>query len=370
MAPPFGMLSNFSGPNPLQSMVIAVLAASLFISTTFTLLKVYAQHRLFATFTWSDLCIILAWASHVAFSSLLLAALPLGAGHHQWDVPLTTYYHIEFVLYIDFIVYGPAVVFAKAAILMQLNNIFTGTYKGVIRRCMQILIYANVIFYLSVTVAVIFECSPRERAWNPTVPGHCVNQNALLTSTGPANLISDFLIFFLPAWAVWHLQMTVHKKLGTCATFAIGLFGCSCSAVRLSYNAQLDRSGDGTYIIMQNQMWANAEITIAIVIADIIILPRFFKTVMTNPNRGTNPNRVSRTAQRPRVSRFTESFEMDDLVQSPPRASASATATMHDIDAINRAEQGVDVTSSFGVKSEPKHVPVPMYSKIVKHPTF
>ena len=155
-----------------------------------------------------------------------------------------------------FIIYGPAVVFAKVAILLQLNKMFTGAYKGAIQWCMQILIYANIIFYVSVTIAVIFECEPRERAWNPTVPGHCVNQNALLTSTGPANLISDFLIFFLPAWAVWHLQVPVNKRLGTCAAFAIGLFGCSCSAVRLSYNAQLSKSHDGTYIIMQNQMWA------------------------------------------------------------------------------------------------------------------
>jgi hypothetical protein len=111
-------------------------------------------------------------------------------------------------------------------------------------------------FYISVTVAVIFECLPRAKAWDPTIPGHCVNQNVLLTSTGPANLISDFLIFFLPVWAIWHLQMPFNRKISASAAFAIGLFGCTCSAIRLTYNAELSRSGDATYIIMQNQLWA------------------------------------------------------------------------------------------------------------------
>jgi len=54
MAPPPGVISNYSGPNPLQTLVIAVMAITIFLSTTFTLLRVYAQHHLFSTFTWSD----------------------------------------------------------------------------------------------------------------------------------------------------------------------------------------------------------------------------------------------------------------------------------------------------------------------------
>jgi len=152
--------------------------------------------------------------------------------------------------------YGPAVTCAKVAILLQLDKIFAGAYKGLVRWGIQIVLYLNIMFYISVTVAVIFECVPRAKAWDPTVPGHCVNQNVLLTSTGPANLISDFLIFFLPVWAIWHLQMPFSRKFGASAAFTIGLFGCTCSAIRLTYNAELSRSGDGTYIIMQNQMWA------------------------------------------------------------------------------------------------------------------
>ena len=145
---------------------------------------------------------------------------------------------------------------AKIAILTQLKNIFTGTHKGKVLWGIQVILWANVAFYLGATIAVIFECEPRERAWNRTVPGHCLDQTALLTSTGPLNLVSDFFIFFLPAWAIWHLQMPVQKKFSVSAAFTIGFFGCSCSAVRIAYTARLSDSKDGTYNIMQNQMWA------------------------------------------------------------------------------------------------------------------
>jgi hypothetical protein len=46
----------------------------------------------------STLLIIYNQASHVTFASLLLAILPLGAGHHLWDIPLSdTYHRLEFV---------------------------------------------------------------------------------------------------------------------------------------------------------------------------------------------------------------------------------------------------------------------------------
>ena len=236
---------------------------------------------------------------------MLLVCLPYGAGYHQWDVRLASYYRIEFVgaaqvayqvpenmrwltsykfLYVSFVLYDLAIVGAKVSILLQLSAIFSGSKRGYFYWASMALIIINIVFYIALSFALIFQCKPLEKAWNPTVEGTCVNQDALLTSSGPFNIVSDFLIFVLPLWAIWKLQLPLRRRLEVSGAFAIALFGCICSAVRLVYSNRLQKSGDATWVIMQNQLWANAEITAGILIASIFVLPRLIRQWLGKDN--------------------------------------------------------------------------------------
>lgn len=170
-----------------------------------------------------------------------------------------------------------AIAGAKVSILLQLSAVFSGRNRGLFYWTSLFLILINVIFYVALSFALVFQCRPLEKAWNHSVDGICVNQDALLTSSGPFNIISDCLIFLLPIWAIWQLRLPVRRRLEVISAFAVGFFGCICSAVRLVYSNRLKGSGDATWVIFQNQLWANAEITAAVLIASIFVLPRLIR---------------------------------------------------------------------------------------------
>lgn len=193
--------------------------------------------------------------------------------------------YIQYLLYVSYILYDPAITFAKISILVQFKHIFAGTYRNRFWYAIAVLIAINVLFYIPETFAIMFSCTPREKIWDPSVEGFCLDMSGLLTASGPFNVVSDFLIFLLPIWAIFSLHISVKKRIEVSCAFSVGLFGCICSAVRIAYSAQLNRTGDSTFVIMQNQMWANAEITVGIIIANSIIVPRLVRSIRSDRGR-------------------------------------------------------------------------------------
>ena len=83
------------------------------------------------------------------------------------------------------------------------------------------------------------KCTPREKLWNPSVPGYCFSSRKLGLASGSINVISDFSILILPVPIIWRLQMSKKRKVGITAVFGIGLFACVTSILRLVYSVEL-----------------------------------------------------------------------------------------------------------------------------------
>lgn len=79
------------------------------------------------------------------------------------------------------------------------------------------------LFYVATTIVKIWECTPRERIWNRSIPGTCVNISSLLNTSGLFNTISDVLILLVPVKAVWNLKMDKARKIGVVLVFTVGL---------------------------------------------------------------------------------------------------------------------------------------------------
>jgi hypothetical protein len=69
----------------------------------------------------------------------------------------------------------------------------------------------------------IFQCHPREKIWNPLIPGSCVDVRASFIFTASVNLVSDIMLLVLPIYFVLQLQMSLNRKIGISAIFASGL---------------------------------------------------------------------------------------------------------------------------------------------------
>lgn len=78
------------------------------------------------------------------------------------------------------------------------------------------------LWFLGVFPAVIFQCTPIKKAWNPSRPGHCIELIPFLWANSIANTILDYTILLLPVLPVWRLQMSKEQKLLVLASFSLG----------------------------------------------------------------------------------------------------------------------------------------------------
>jgi hypothetical protein len=69
----------------------------------------------------------------------------------------------------------------------------------------------------------IFSCVPREKIWNPEVPGTCVNSDGAILSSSAVNVIVDGILLAVPVVKTIKLQMAIQTKLAVLSVFGTGL---------------------------------------------------------------------------------------------------------------------------------------------------
>jgi hypothetical protein len=88
----------------------------------------------------------------------------------------------------------------------------------------HVLIWLNVVFYVTCTFLLIFACKPESKQYDPTViDGHCLDTAAILISTAVLNTLSDALMLVLPQLVIWELNMPMKRKIGLSAAFIVAL---------------------------------------------------------------------------------------------------------------------------------------------------
>lgn len=80
----------------------------------------------------------------------------------------------------------------------------------------------TIMWFLAHFFSVIFQCTPVDKAWYPSKPGHCINVVAFLWGNSLANMILDYVILLLPVIPVWNLQMAPAQKTLVLFSFALG----------------------------------------------------------------------------------------------------------------------------------------------------
>ena len=77
-------------------------------------------------------------------------------------------------------------------------------------------------FTTAAALVNIFQCSPVEAAWNPSIPHKCVNLQAMLKVISVEDVLTDVLILCLPLPMVWQLKMSTKLKWQITGMFLVG----------------------------------------------------------------------------------------------------------------------------------------------------
>lgn len=79
-------------------------------------------------------------------------------------------------------------------------------------------------FYSSTALVKIFQCTPREKIFDPDTSGNCVNIDVLLNICDAFDAVTDFTMLLLPAKTIWELDLGWMSKAGIAAVFGFGLW--------------------------------------------------------------------------------------------------------------------------------------------------
>lgn len=116
--------------------------------------------------------------------------------------------------------YGVLVFLTKLSILLQILSLFAPTRSGIVYYLCLFMIAFNFLFYGIIMFVVIFLCNPRQKFWNPTLQGHCMNIDQINIVSSVINAMSDLMLLVTPIACVFGLQMPLRKKIGVSLVFA------------------------------------------------------------------------------------------------------------------------------------------------------
>ncbi|KAG6355006.1 hypothetical protein INS49_004087 [Diaporthe citri] len=126
------------------------------------------------------------------------------------------------------------------------------------------LMVLTVLFYITTTITKIWECVPRAKIWDTSIPGHCIDTYMLLNVSGIFNTVTDFIIVMLPLGRVWTLNMKLKKKAYVVLAFTFGMCAPAFSLVGSIVRLRSTNNPDKTWVQPEIVMWGLAELTTGI----------------------------------------------------------------------------------------------------------
>ncbi|KAH9884847.1 hypothetical protein F4778DRAFT_521793 [Xylariomycetidae sp. FL2044] len=304
------MSANDALPGAIATSTIALL-----FSTTLISLRAFVKIFLRRSNRIEDFLCYLSWAGFLAFVGSLLYVAALGDSERGRAL---------YWLNVMYCVYAPTMLAAKLSVLFQFKRLFGAPgRRDLVYWVIMVSIGVNCVVYTGLLLTYIFMCNPRQRIWDPSVPGRCFQPgwphlNAGIPANASAtvsnlvvsniNVVSDLEALLLPAWAIWHLKMPIKKKFEAFTVFAFGLIACLIAFTGLGLRVRDYFLYSVTCPLCSNVEFLMAsEISVVIVIGCMPSMPLFYQH-MRNILRRRNP------------STLHSSMEVQNAMdESPPR---------------------------------------------------
>lgn len=99
-------------------------------------------------------------------------------------------------------------------------------------------------WFISILLVVIFQCSPVAMAWDPLIStGHCVDKEQFFLGNSIPNILTDLAILCLPMYQVYQLNVNRGRKIGLVFVFLLGGLVVVVSIYRLKVLIDLVHQG-------------------------------------------------------------------------------------------------------------------------------
>lgn len=110
-----------------------------------------------------------------------------------------------------------------------------------------------------------------------------MHQKSIYLGGSLPNVIVDFVLVFMPLPYVWRLHTSLYQRLILASMFALGLFICIVSIVRLTIVMAIKSNDNNvTYNLRDFMLWSTVEVNIGLVCACLPSMRQFLKMVGLN----------------------------------------------------------------------------------------
>ncbi|RDW77661.1 hypothetical protein BP6252_05714 [Coleophoma cylindrospora] len=248
-----------------QPQALAIIGASLGISTTFFILRIWARFMdlknggVWDSYVkWSDALLSCAYVLAAAQSYVVIRyTLYTWQGYHVYDVPkMSTDLLITGQKYnlANQMLYNPILSFVKGSVIVFLLRL-VGT-----KRSVRISLWAVFVFNFALSIVVgitdLCQCTPYNYVFDyprmdaeaqkaaganslgqvdgvTITGGYCINQLDFFLAVAALTVVTDLLVVAIPTWIVWDLQMARRKKIVASIILGVGLVVSGVSVARL-----------------------------------------------------------------------------------------------------------------------------------------
>ncbi|KAJ5114308.1 hypothetical protein NUU61_000067 [Penicillium alfredii] len=188
-----------------------------------------------------------------------------GLGKHVWACTLGDVVGMRKILVAYVYIYLLLMPMIKLSILMFYWRIFGMNWM--IWVCLAL----SIAWAIGCAVAFSCSCRPLSYFWSQFEDpkgGKCViDLYGFYIGNAAVNVLTDFLILFVPIPLVWKLQMRKGQKIAVSSIFLLGGFVCIASVVRIYYMSFLNSDLDITWVMGDVYVWSTVEPCIGILCA-------------------------------------------------------------------------------------------------------
>lgn len=150
-----------------------------------------------------------------------LKLVDYGLGLHLQALPPENIEKFLKMLWIIYYIFDTGTAVSKTSALFFYARVFS-VNNSRFKYALWVVHAMNAAWLLAILLSVTFMCNPIQRAWQPALPGTCLNTGILWTGSGVTSLIIDVIILVMPLPMLWKLQMKTISKIQIIGVFMCG----------------------------------------------------------------------------------------------------------------------------------------------------
>ncbi|KAL9082821.1 MAG: hypothetical protein Q9159_006152 [Coniocarpon cinnabarinum] len=218
----------------------------------------------------NDYLILLGFIMKLGLMCLSCFLISYGIGKHVYILPPGNITHFLQATWTGSFVYAPTIMFIKLSILSLYYVAFPSRFM---KLSVWILAGITTAWGIALCLTGLLACVPIARSWEPQrTDGHCINLLQYYWGLQIPNIVTDFIILFLPFRDIYMLHLPSTQLLQIAGVLSLGLVTCAIDIVRLVVFLQLPASLDITWVDLAPSMWLDLEASIAILCACLPIM--------------------------------------------------------------------------------------------------